>query len=378
MPLSCSVLTAPSDLEALRPAWEALLAESAADGPMLSPPWLLAWWRAFGAEGGRRLAVAAFHERDRLVGLAPLIARTVRHRPGIPFRRLELLGTGEPEADEVCSEHLGILAERGREGLRGARSGGGARPGRAGALGRDRPRPPRRGLAHSSRALASELARVGAPLDIEAAGSRLLRRAAALVRRAYTAKLSPGSRYLLSRSARDFERWAGGELAFHAARTPAEVEEGRRVLIALHGERWGGGGAFASPRFRAFHEEVMAAMFARGALEVLWMTARGEPFAAAYNLVWRGKLTPTTRAAAGSTYRGTCARASCSSATPSPGPSRRAPRRVRLPPRRPPLQARPRHGLPHRPAAAGSAPPGRDAGAGAGARRGRRSRRPGL
>src|SRR6185295_516432 len=37
------------------------------------------------------------------------------YAPGIPFRRLELLGTGEPEEDEVCSEYLDVIAERGEE-----------------------------------------------------------------------------------------------------------------------------------------------------------------------------------------------------------------------------------------------------------------------
>ena len=288
MPLRCSVLTAPSDLEALRAAWSELLGRSAADGPMLSPLWLLAWWRAFGAEGGRRLVVAAFHEGDRLVGLAPFVARTHRHRPAIPFRRIELLGTGEPEEDEVCSEHLGVLAERGREepvarAFAAALVEGALGPWDelvVGPMDADGPIAP---------ALAAELSRAGVSAELTAAGPSYYVELPATFT-AYTARLSPSSRYLLTRSTRDFERWAGAGVALHVAATPAELEAGKQALVALHGERWGGGGAFVSPRFRAFHEGVTAALLARGALELLWLTVRGEPFAAAYDVLWRGRV----------------------------------------------------------------------------------------
>src|SRR5262249_7297905 len=58
----------------------------------------------------------------------------------------------------------------------------------------------------------------------------------------------------------------------------------------LHGERWGGEGVFGSPRFRAFHDDVMPRLFARGALDLAWLTARGAPIAAAYGIVWHGKI----------------------------------------------------------------------------------------
>jgi predicted ATP-grasp superfamily ATP-dependent carboligase len=288
MPFRCSVLTTHSELEALRDAWDELLGRSVAGGPMLSPLWLLAWWRAFGAEGGRRLAVAAFHEGERLVGLAPLLSRTYRHRTAVPFRRLELLGTGEPEADEVCSEQLGILAERGLEQqVAGAFADALAQ----GALGPwdELVLSPLDAGAPIVPALVAELARVGTPADVSQVGSSYYAELPPTFAE-YTARLSSGGRYLLSRSTRDVERWAGSDLAIHVATTPAGLEAGKQALFALHGERWGGRGAFASPRFRAFHEGVMAALFAQGDLELLWLTVRGEPFAAAYDLLWKGRV----------------------------------------------------------------------------------------
>ena len=272
----------------MRRLGRALHGRSATDGPMLSPLWLLAWWRVFGAIGKRRLAVGAIHDGERLVGLAPLVARTHRYMPGIPFRRLELLGTGEPEADEVCSEYLGVLAERGAEQVvarafveaLGAGAFGAWDELVLGPMDRDNP---------VASALTAELARAGAGTELAPAGPAYyieLPRTFA----DYTAHLSPSSRYLLTRSKRDFEKWADGTAVLHVARSPADLEEGKRALVALHGERWGRGGAFGSPRFRDFHDQVMAGLLARGALDLLWLTVRGEPVAAAYDIVWAGRV----------------------------------------------------------------------------------------
>jgi peptidoglycan/xylan/chitin deacetylase (PgdA/CDA1 family) len=41
---------------------------------------------------------------------------------------------------------------------------------------------------------------------------------------------------------------------------------------------------------RAFHDEVIPALFSQGALDLLWLVVRGEPVAAIYNVLWRGRL----------------------------------------------------------------------------------------
>jgi D-aspartate ligase len=288
MSFRCTVLTTPGELEALRAAWDELHRRSATDGPMLSPLWLLTWWRVFGALGRRRLAVAAFHDGERLVGLAPFVARTHWYAPGVPFRRLELLGTGEPMADEVVSEYLGILADRGAEPAV-ARAFAEALAG--GALGpwdelvlrcMDRDNP-------TAAPLVAELTRAGVGAELAPEGPAYYVKLPSSYAE-YTAGLSPSSRYLLTRSARELAKWAGGDAVFHVAESPAELEEGKRALLALHDERWQGRGAFDSPRFRDFHDQVMAALLAQGALELAWITVHGEPIAAAYDIVWAGRV----------------------------------------------------------------------------------------
>src|SRR5207244_912246 len=101
------------ELESSRHDWLDLLHRSGTNEPMLSPLWLLTWWRHYGAH--RQLSVGLFHDGDRLVGLAPLQRRRYWHRPGLPFRRLEMLGADVDEQDGVCSDYLNILAEGGQE-----------------------------------------------------------------------------------------------------------------------------------------------------------------------------------------------------------------------------------------------------------------------
>jgi predicted ATP-grasp superfamily ATP-dependent carboligase/CelD/BcsL family acetyltransferase involved in cellulose biosynthesis len=288
MALTFAVLTDIAELEALRPAWNELLQRSNAGGPMLSPTWLLAWWRVFGGLQGRRLAAVAFRDRGRLVGLAPLLARTHWYDRAVPFRRLELLGSGEPEEDEICSEYLDIVVERGAET---AVTGMLATAVAAGALGRwdEVVLEPIDGSSSGAALLAAELTARGGYAETERTG------AAHHIPLPptwpeYLERLTSPDRYLITRALRDFEQWAGGGARLRIAGRPEELAEGRRALVSLHGERWDGGGAFSSRRFTAFHDEVMPALLDEGALELSWLTVRGEAVAAAYHLVGRGKV----------------------------------------------------------------------------------------
>jgi CelD/BcsL family acetyltransferase involved in cellulose biosynthesis len=109
----------------------------------------------------------------------------------------------------------------------------------------------------------------------------------------YLGALSKTRRSFLTRSLRSFERWARGGTELHHAATPSELEEGKRILTALHQMRWAGqgrGGAFRSPRFRAFHDILMGRLLEAEALELMWLTVGGEPVSAFYGVVWNQKL----------------------------------------------------------------------------------------
>jgi CelD/BcsL family acetyltransferase involved in cellulose biosynthesis len=289
--LTPTVLRHEAPLAELREQWLALQERSEADEPMLSPSWLLTWWRIFGGLDGRQLRVVLFRRGEELVGLAPLLLRSVWHRRLIPFRRLEPLGTGEAEADAVCPDYLNVLAQRGAESAVAAALSAMLADGTLGDWD-ELVIPNMNGEGVMPSQLAEALSSMGCPAQVSVTD------AAPYIPLpsswdAYLKTLSPSRRYYVNRSLRDFEKWAGGPADVRCATTPAELAEGRDILVRLHQGRWNGAGdpgKFSSPRFTAFHEAVQAEFLQTNAVELLWLCVRGEPVAAVYNIVWKGKV----------------------------------------------------------------------------------------
>lgn len=289
MTLTVDIVRDLPSLLALRDEWAALSERSRPREVVLEPLWLLAWWRVFGGEGGRSLRVFAFRDGGKLVGLAPLLDRTHRYRLGLGFHRLELLGSGEAQEDEICSEYIGVLAEAGRErevaaALVSALSDEPFDEIVLPAMAGDGPMPALLKEAFRERGLDGSLEEIARAPYIPLPSSF----------DAYLGALPSSHRYVVSRSLRELERWAGGKVELLRASDRDGLAYGRHILESLHGERWEAkgraGGVFASSRFRAFHDEVMRALFERDALDLLWLEVRGEPLAALYNIVWDGKV----------------------------------------------------------------------------------------
>jgi len=110
---------------------------------------------------------------------------------------------------------------------------------------------------------------------------------------AYLAALPKKKRHNIRYALRDFDAFAGGEVELRCARTAGEAEEAFRVLLALHAERWAGAGrqgVFEKPRFLTFHGLVQPLLLGQDALQLLWLSVRGEALAAMYNIVWDNKV----------------------------------------------------------------------------------------
>ena len=90
---------------ALRDPWNALLADSTANGPFLTWEWLSAW-RSHLAEGARLQILAAW-DGDMLVGIGPFV---VTESAFGWFPRIEFLGTGY-----AGSDYLDLIVRRGYE-----------------------------------------------------------------------------------------------------------------------------------------------------------------------------------------------------------------------------------------------------------------------
>jgi CelD/BcsL family acetyltransferase involved in cellulose biosynthesis len=289
-PLTLEVIATPERLFQLEPEWDELLGRSEQDEPTSSPLWLRAWWRRFGQLGGRQLCALSLRQGPRLVGLAPLARRWAMSRPAIPLRRIELLPSGEPEADEICSDYIGVVAERGYEQRVADLV---AESAAAGALGTwdELVMPAMRMGGVMPPLLAAAFERVGAVKLTPSGGAPYIPLPATWDE--YLAALSGSRRRLVRRSLAAFDAWTGGHASFEVARTGAELRQGMEILETLHAARWradGRPGVFASARFRGFHDEVMPALLGRGALELCWLSAHGEPVAALYNIVWNDRV----------------------------------------------------------------------------------------
>jgi CelD/BcsL family acetyltransferase involved in cellulose biosynthesis len=113
--LTVTALTSIEAVDAVAGAWDDLLERSRDPEIFLTHAWMRSWWEIYGGEGGRQLLVLLVHDREELIGLAPFQVRPVSGLGPARLRRLEFLGTGEDEADEVCSDFLDVIAAAGRE-----------------------------------------------------------------------------------------------------------------------------------------------------------------------------------------------------------------------------------------------------------------------
>jgi CelD/BcsL family acetyltransferase involved in cellulose biosynthesis len=293
--LRTRIIQSLPELERLAPRWRQLMDRATQAQPVLTPLWLVAWWREFGERDGRMMRALAVEDGGELVGLVPMALRRNLLGRAIPVRCLELFGTGEDEADEICSEYVGALVERGREDDVARATARVLRDGALGAwdellmtsMSSEDPFVPRLVTALHASGIAADLRQSGecpyVPLPAKWDE--------------YLHALGSTRRYVVTRSLRELDKWAGkGGWELCRARTADELAEGRRILRDLHEERWnaaGRSGVFSSARFTRFHDAVMPRMLEGQdgtSLELAWLVARGSPIAATYNIVYADKV----------------------------------------------------------------------------------------
>lgn len=279
--LRVDVVETLSAFDALEGEWADLLSRSSNDSITLTWYWLRTWWDVY--HDARALRVITVRENGRLIGAAPML---VRSRPQVhyrllPFRRMELLASGEARGHQVCSDYIDWIAEVGREAevveavverLCGPRwteweelylPDVPADSPNVGALRREAEG---RGLKFEIvwRAPCSVI-RLPKSWEafLEGAGSTL--------------------RYKIRRGRRELAQ-LGGEyrVVAHEAELPAAIE----TLVRLHQRRWtarGRPGAFASQQRLAFHRRFMPIALRRGWLRLGLLVVRGEAIGAIYN-----------------------------------------------------------------------------------------------
>jgi len=257
------VLDDRAAVERLVPAWWALLKRAASPQPTQTPLWLMTWWDVMGGDGGRQLKVAVAEDAaGEVVGILPLLRRRIVLKGVIPVQTLELLGSGEDQADEIFSEYIGAVVARDQERAVAARF---AEMLQAGDFGHwdDLTMPAMSADDPWVALFADELRARGMKTDVVPdLECRYILLPATWDE--YVAGLDGDSRYFVRRTLRDFEAWAKAEggATLKRVNNDAEMTQGWEILLSGHAERWEGGGAFRSEKFKRFHQTVTRGLLA--------------------------------------------------------------------------------------------------------------------
>lgn len=283
--LSIEKITTREAFEQIRPAWNVLLGESSSNTITLTWEWLTTWWDVFGAE--RELYILLIRDGKDLIGIAPLLRRTVRHLGLLPFRRLEFLASGEFEEDEICSDYLDFILRRGREGeaLAAILCYLGEREPDwdeflltdiSGESPNLKPLQEICGINNIKLNIAREQVCLYLPLPSNS--------------KALDSTIGWSLRKKTKRDRRIMQR-SGGEL--RVIDNLEGFEENFKILISLHQNRWnsrGKSGAFASEKFTRFHRTVAPKLLRKGWLKLLVLIISGEAVSAKYVLAYNNKV----------------------------------------------------------------------------------------
>ncbi len=278
-------ITTREDFNDLESVWNGLLEASSSNSITLTWEWLSTWWDVFGE--GRELYILLVRDGKELIGIAPLLKRTVRHYGVLPYRRLEFLGSGEDEADEICSDYLDFILLGGRE-------------------------------AESLRAIFEFLHKQDRDWDefiltdisgespnlpfletlCEASDTKFqtLRDQICVYVplpgdwETFMSGLSRDFRRKIRKERRTLESLKGEVRLIESLKG---FDEHFEILIRLHQARWtsrGRPGVFSSERFTRFHRLLAPKALQKGWLKLFVLFESGEPAAALYDFIYNNKM----------------------------------------------------------------------------------------
>lgn len=264
-------VTTRDGFERLAAEWRELQRRSASRCLFLTWEWLFTWWKHLSA--ARRLMILVVRRHGRVVAIAPLAIRPASASRLLPFRAVELLGTGS-----VGSDYLDLIVERGAESEAIEEIAGQLATCR---LQLELPQVLLDGS--SARLLADSLVPRGWRASTIRTNVCPFIRLAGLDWPAYVASLSAAHRANLHRRIRGLEQIDSVRL------DPVRSEEERCValerLIALHNARWqelGGSDAFHTGAMIQFHQEISGVALRNGWLRLMVLRVGQVPVAYFY------------------------------------------------------------------------------------------------
>jgi CelD/BcsL family acetyltransferase involved in cellulose biosynthesis len=277
-------VSTPDELKLLVPHWQRLTQGR----PFLSPQWLEVWWRHFGPRHACQLAVLVVEDdHGQPVAIAPwYLEPSLLNGPTLRF-----LGSGD-----VCSEYLTIACQDGWQTRAAEAIGDWLCPTIDGA---------RAAKSAGWELLCLESTDANDPMVAQLCAALARRGAITHTREAancwrlelpdswdeYLALLSKSHRKRVRRLERDY--FQTGRARQVIAETRAQLEEGFRILVDLHEQRWasrGESGVFDDPVIHDFHHEATTELLASRQLRLTWVELDSQPIAAEYSLVGDGVL----------------------------------------------------------------------------------------
>ncbi len=279
--LRIDVVEDPSAFDALEGEWAGLLSRSSNDSITLTWHWLRTWWHVY--QEARGLRIVTVRENGRLVGAAPMLVRAhpqVHYRV-LPFRRMELLASGEAHGHQVCSDYIDWIAEAGRE----HEVVGAVLDHLCGSRGDEWEEiylPDVSAASPNVAPLEREAGRRGLKFEV------IRREPCSVIRlprtwEAYLESVGSNLRYKIRRGRRELERLRG---EYHVVRDEGELPTAVDTLVRLHQGRWnsrGRPGAFASRQRLAFHQRFMPIALRQGWLRLGILLVEDEAIGAIYN-----------------------------------------------------------------------------------------------
>lgn len=111
VPTTLRVLSDRKAFAQIRVQWNQVLSAVAGASPFLTWEWLDGWLEEF-CGPDQQIEILTGWSGDNLVAGLPLLRSQRLARGLFKFWRLELIGTGEPEWEEVCSEYGDLITQR--------------------------------------------------------------------------------------------------------------------------------------------------------------------------------------------------------------------------------------------------------------------------
>jgi len=279
---SLRVVTTMEEFRTLSGLWNELVRRTSSDNIFLMWEWLYTWSKHY--LGANQLwIILVYRGENEIIGIAPLYIRRVKMAGRLTLREMKFLGT-----EEVCSSYLDfIVSEKNkREVLHKIYSylhDEGRRTWDILTL----PEIPSESTTIDI--LGGFIQEAGKVVEIVGSTSCPIIELSGSVED-FLAEISSNERQNLRRKMKCLKN--AGNVAFHRASSPTEVEKEMDAFVSLHQMRWaqkGSGGSFQSQRFLMFHREISQLISQKGWVQLDFLLLNGEKIAGVYGFLYNGK-----------------------------------------------------------------------------------------